>query len=146
MIIKHSILLLTTLLSGCATIVTETANLSEKPDGVRVFPQIILLAVDEDAKESTIFSLPDSSRAYDIKPLTILAKHEFNIKLNENGGLSELTSNQDTTAILTFLKDVADVAAKSASSGLVSSQSIKGTFGLKTGMYKLADSGKFIRQ
>lgn len=134
------------LISGCATITTEKANLAEEPNGVRIYPQSVFLAVDEQQNETTLLILPDFQRAYDVKPLTILSKQEFNIKMTDTGSISELASNQDTTAILTFVKDVADIAAKAASSGVVSSSPIKGTFGLKSGLYRLTDEGKFIKQ
>ncbi|MDO8334800.1 MAG: hypothetical protein Q7T35_09050 [Nitrosomonas sp.] len=135
------IVLIITLLTGCATIITEKADLTKAPSGVRIYPQIVYLAVDTQEKKSTLMYLPDNARAYDIKPLTILAKQDFKIEVEE-GQLKSLTSNQDTTAFLTFLKEAAQMAAKAAGAP-VSATVINGTFGLASGLYKLGDDGHF---
>lgn len=129
------------MLASCATIITEKANLAKEPKGVRIYPQIVYLAVDTQEKKSTLMYLPDSSRAYDIKPLTIFAKQDFKIEVEE-GQLKSLTSNQDTTAFLSFLKEAAQMAAKAAGAP-VSATVINGTFGLASGLYKLGDDGLF---
>ena len=99
------------LIFGCATIITEKADLTQKPEGIRVYPPKVYLFVDTDEKRTTLAYLPDYTQAYDVKPLTVLAKHDFKIEV-EDGQVKALTSNQDTTAFLTFLKGAADLAAK----------------------------------
>ena len=131
----------TVVVSGCATIVTNKANLNETPKGVRIYPPKVYLLVDTGVNKTTIVYLPDYSRAYDIKPLTIFAKQDFKIETDE-GQLKALTANQDTTAMLTFLKEAAALAAKAAGVA-VSSTVINGTFGLESGIYQLGDDGVF---
>lgn len=131
------------LLVGCATIVTEKADLTKQPDGIRVYPPKVYLLVDTKAEKTTLVYVPDYSRAYDVKPLTILAKHDFKIEVEE-GQVKTLTSNQDTTAFLSLIKEGATLAAKGAGVG-VSSSVINGTFGLETGIYRLDDDGVFRR-
>lgn len=131
------------LFTGCATIITEKADLAKAPNGVRIFSQLVYLAVDEQEKKSTLMYLPDNTRAYDIKPLTFLAKQDFKVEVEE-GQLKSLLSNQDTTAFLTFLKEAAQMAAKAAGAP-VSATVINGTFGLKSGLYRLGDDGLFSR-
>jgi hypothetical protein len=129
--------------TACATITTHRANLAEKPDGVRVYPSKVYLFVDEEQHQTTIVYAPDFSRAYDIKPLTVLAKQDFKIEM-EDSQLKTLTSNQDTTSIIELFKTAAQLGAKAAGLG-VSAGSIKGTFGLKSGIYVLNDDGVFQR-
>ncbi len=131
------------LLSGCATIVTHQAKLSERPDGIRVYPPKVYLMVDTAEKKSTLSFLPDYARAYDVKPRTFLAQQDFKIELDE-GQLKSLTANQDTTALVGVLKDSAAQAAKAAATG-VSASVINGTFGLESGIYRLEDDGVFRR-
>ena len=130
------------LFSGCATIITNTADLTKAPNGVRVYPPKVYLLVDTNEKKTTLAYLPDYSRAYDVKPLTVLAKQDFKIEVEE-GQVKSLASNQDTTAILTFMKEAATLAAKAAGAA-VSSSVINGTFGLPSGIYCLNDQGVFV--
>lgn len=127
--------------AGCATVETELAKLPEAPKGVRVYPPRVCLLVDAAEKKSVLAYLPDYRRAYDVKPLTIFAKHDFKVELEE-GQLKTLQSNQDTTAFLTFMKDAGTLAAKAAGVGL-SSQVISGTFGFDTGVHCMKDDGTF---
>lgn len=131
-------------LTGCSTIVTEKAVLSAAPKGVRIYPPAVYFLVDTTEKKTTIAYLPDYQRAYDVKPLTILAKQDFKVDLDE-GQLKSLTANQDTTAFLSFLKEAGVMAAKAAGVG-VSSTVISGTFGLTSGVYRLGDDGKLAVQ
>ncbi len=128
---------------GCSTIVTHKADLNAVPRGVRVYPPKVYLLVDTKENESTLAYLPDYSQAYDIKPMTILAKQDFKIEMDD-GQLKSVTSNQDSIAILTFVKDSANLAAKAAGVA-VSSSVIKGTFGLESGIYRLDGDGIFRR-
>lgn len=126
---------------GCATIVTKKADLAKKPKGIRIYPPSVYLFVDEAEKKSTLAYAPDYKRAYDIKPVTIFANQQFNVEIEE-GQLKKLALNQDTTAILTFLQGAAELGAKAAGVG-VSSKTINGTFGLKSGVYRMDDNGVF---
>jgi hypothetical protein len=135
------IVLCSSLLTGCTTLVTHRAKLDERPDGIRVYPPKIYLMVDTAERKSTLSYLPDYSRAYDVKPRTFLAQQDFKIELDE-GQLKALTANQDTTALMGIIKDSAAQAAKAAATG-VSSSVINGTFGLVSGIYRLEDDGVF---
>ncbi len=126
-------------LTGCSTFATKKADLSQAPDGVRIYPPRVCLFVDETEKRSTLAYLPDYRRAYDIKPITVVAKQDFKVELEE-GQLKVLTSNQDTTALLTFIKEAGTLAAKAAGVG-VSAQVLNGTFGFKSGIYCMNDEG-----
>ena len=136
-------------MGGCATVITEKADLSSEPNGVRIYPPKVYLMVDENAGstgkgQTTLAYLPDFGKAYDVKPLTIFSKQDFKIELDE-GQLKSLTSNQDTTSILTFFQGAAQLAAKAAGVG-VSAQIINGTFGLTSGIYVLEDDGTTLQK
>lgn len=126
---------------GCADIVTQKANLNDTPDGIRIYQPKVYILVDAEKGRSVIMYAPDYQRAYDIKPRAILAKNDFSVELNE-GQMSKLTSNQDSTALLTFLEAASNTAAK-ALGAPVSAEHIEGTFGLPSGIYQLHDDGTF---
>lgn len=136
-----SILLL--IISGCAGMSTYTA-LPNEPRGVRVYPQKIYLLVDKEKNKSKMISLPDFKNAYDIKPWAILSKHNFTIKI-EGGNITELTSDQDTSAALTLLQKIAELAAEKApvpkGLGAAAVELDEATFGFETGIYELTDAG-----
>jgi hypothetical protein len=142
---QYSLILITLFLTSCATIVTNTVeqkDLDKAPDGIRVYAPKLYLFVDATKHTSTIVNLPDYKRAYDIKPLTVFAKNDFNIKM-EVGQVSDLTSNQDTTAFLEFIKGAAQMAVKAG--GLPAALStVDGDFGFKSGVYTLSDDGKWV--
>ena len=118
------------LLSACSTIQTvKVSDPNSAPDGVRVFPPKVYLAVDKQNVLSQVYVLPDYQRAYDIKPIRIWSKNDFSVELDD-GKLSKLTSNEDTTAILTFINQAGQAAAKGAGIPVAGSAAIKGTFGL----------------
>lgn len=124
---------------GCATIVTKkVADITAEPEGIRVYPPKLYLFVDAGVNESNLVTAPDFGNAYDVKPLTILSKHDFKLEVDD-GVVKALTSSQDTTAFLTFFKEAAQMAAKGAGLG-VSKNTFKGTFGLQTGIYVLDPS------
>lgn len=136
--------LLALLSLGCSTFrVSGVTDLNSSPDGVRVYAPRILVMVDgtvEPTPQTQIVTLPDPCRAYDVKPLTILAKQDFKIELDDGTQLKSLTSNQDTTAFLTFVSGAASTAAK-ALGAPVGVQTISGTFGLRDGVYSYTDAG-----
>ena len=137
---------LATGLLGCATIWTKKADLAAAPEGVRVYPPKLCILVDakvNSGEGSTIIAyVPDFSRAYDVKPVTVLAKQDFKLELEE-GQVKALTSNQDTTAFLEFLKEAAQLAAKAAGAGVSASAPAKGTFGFSAGVHCMKDDGTF---
>lgn len=131
------------LFAGCATIRTEkVTDLNSRPEGVRVYPPKIYLAVDQPNNKSQVFVLPDYQRAYDVKPLTILAKNDFSIELDD-GKISKLTSNQDTTGILTFINQAGQAAAKGAGLPVGGATAVDANFGLASGIWQLGDDGVF---
>jgi hypothetical protein len=138
----HRILLMSVLassLGACATFTTDKADLDKEPNGVRIYAPKVYLMVDESQHRTTIALLPDYTRAYDVRPWTILSKQDFKIEL-EDGQLKTLTENADTTAILKFITDAAQLGAKAA--GLpVSNSIVTGTFGLPSGVYTVTDDG-----
>jgi len=141
---KHTALLVlvTLFLASCATITTRSVRrdqLDSAPEGVRVYAPKVYLFVDAVAHKSTLANLPDYGRAYDVKPLTIFAKQDFNIK-TDVGQPTDVTSNQDTTAFLTFVQGAAQMAVKAG--GLPASiTTMDGDFGLASGVYALGEDG-----
>jgi len=144
--------------SGCATIETTKVN---DPDsevkGVRVNvpPKTYFLFVDTAANQTTIIGFPTLGNIYDIKPNTMFGKQDFTLKLGDNGELTELLANQDTTGILSFFEgmakvgaDLAKAAGKAAAPPALRNleiQTIGGTFGLPGGYYRYTKEG-FVKQ
>lgn len=128
---------------GCAAIKTSKANLNEAPRGVRVYPPAVYLFVDK-ARGSQYVVAPDYSRAYDVKPLTVFARQDFGLELND-GVLAQYSGNQDTTGPLSFLQKGTELGAKAAGVS-VSQVNLPGNFGFPDGLYKLnPDTGRFDR-
>jgi hypothetical protein len=130
-------------ISGCAGMSTYTA-LPNEPRGVRVYPPKIYLLVDKDKTKCKLVSLPDFKNAYDVKPWAFLSKHDFTIKI-EGGKITELTSNQDTSAALTLLQKLAELAAEKAPGPKGPEPSAieldDVTFGFESGIYELTEAG-----
>jgi hypothetical protein len=130
--------------AGCATIVTQPADLARAPEGVRVYPPQVCFLVDtraNDGEGSTVIAyLPDFDRAYDVRPLTVLARQELRIEL-EQGRLAALTSSQDTSPLLSLLGKTAELAA--AGVGVSTSAPLRGRFGFGDGVHCLRDDGSF---
>jgi hypothetical protein len=126
--------------TGCATIVTHKADLDAGPDGVRVYPPRLYLFIG-DGKTTPVY-FPDYKQAYDIKPLTILAKQEFTVEL-EDGKLKKVTANQDTTALQSLLAKAIEKAPAMMTKGAEAQTfpAIQGQFGLSPGIYRLDDDG-----
>jgi hypothetical protein len=142
-VLKTMIALTLLVLLGCATIrTTPVRNLSDPPEGVRVYPPKIYLLVDNEQHQSTIALLPDYEHAYDIRPLTVFAKNNVSIE-TDDGQIKKFSDDQDTSGFLTFLYQAGQAAARGA--GLpVSTQVIKGTFGLPDGIYTIGERGAFV--
>src|SRR4030042_5655511 len=107
-----AIILLLLVVIGCAGVSTHPARPNE-PHAIRVYPQKIYLLVDRERNSSQLVSLPDVKNAYDIKPWSFLSKHDFTIKIEE-AQVKDLTSNQDSSAALSLLQKIVDLAAKAA--------------------------------
>ena len=134
--------------SGCAGIKTYPARPNE-PHGIRVYPQKIYLLVDKEKNVSQLVSLPDIKNAYDIKPWSILSKHDFTIKIEE-AQVKELESNQDSSAALSFLQKIVELAAKTAEKAMeegagraVADVKFGSSLGFDTGIYELSETGTF---
>jgi hypothetical protein len=136
-----ALLLLSCVAVSCATLRTYPADLSAKPKGVRIYPPKVYLLVDAEKGRSHLIYLPDFERAYDVAPLAVLAEHQFAVEV-DGGLLRSLTSKQDPTAFLTFVKEAGTVGAEAAGVP-VTKETFEGTFGLPTGIYLLNDHGKF---
>jgi len=128
--------------AGCATIVTREADLARAPEGIRVYPPKVCLLVDTGANATVIATFPDLARAYDVKPLTILARQDWKLEL-EGGQLTALAANQDTSAFPRFLTEAAQVAAGAAGAGVSASGALEGTFGFDDGVHCMRDDGSF---
>jgi len=128
-------------ISGCAGICIYPAR-SNEPRGIRVYPQKVYLLVG--AQNSKFVSLPDVKNGYDIKPWSFLSKHDFDIKIEE-GQLKELSSNQDTTAALTLVQKIVELAAKAAEPGIkaIPAGELGSSFGFHPGIYELTETGVF---
>jgi hypothetical protein len=148
-IIFRILILLLLVANGCAGISTYPAR-SNDPQGIRVYPQKIYLFVDHEKKESKIISLPDIKSAYDIKPWSFLAKHDFKITITD-AQVQELTSNQDSSAALSLLQKIVELAETAAKGEVIpggkASALIDFTsdFGLDSGIYELDENGVFKR-
>jgi len=127
---------------GCATLVTREADLAKAPDGIRIYPPKVCLLVDTGANATVIATFPDLSRAYDVKPLTVLAKQELKLEL-DGGRLASFAASQDTTAFPRLLTEAAALAAGAAGAGVAASGALEGTFGFDDGVHCLRDDGRF---
>jgi hypothetical protein len=138
-------------IGGCAGMSTYPAHPNEA-NGIRVYPQKIYLLVDKESKSSKLISLPDVKNAYDVKPWSFLSKHDFTIKI-EDAQIKELTSDQDSSAALSLLQkivelagEVAKEAAKGGSGGkAVADIDFKSSLGFDTGVYELTEKGMFVK-
>ncbi|MGA2318467.1 MAG: hypothetical protein ABSG71_19125 [Thermodesulfobacteriota bacterium] len=105
--------------SGCAGISTYPAR-SNEPRGIRVYPQKIYLLVGDN-------------------------KSKFVSLKIEEAQLKELTSNQDTTAALSLVQKIVELAAKAAEPGIKAMPVIEfeSSIGFKAGIYELSETGLF---
>jgi hypothetical protein len=132
-------------LSGCATVWTDQPESGEEPNGVRIYPPKTYFFVSSKDNVTNIVTLPDYANAYDVNPLTLIAKQEFSLELND-GMLSKYSTKQDTTSLIELIKAAADVAKETtAPAGKLATQSLAGTFGLSDGIYVLTEKGAFLK-
>jgi len=91
-------------------------------------------------KYSMIHYAPDYNRAYDVKPFTFLAKHDFILDI-DNGQLQSFTAFQQSMISLA-MPDFGSNRTKVPSAPGGPTQ-IEGTFGLAPGIYEMQQSGEF---
>jgi hypothetical protein len=144
----YALILLLLVVSGCAGMSTYPARPNEV-NGIRVYPLKIYLLADKENKISRLVSLPDVKNAYDVKPWSFLSKHDFTIKI-EGAQVKELTSNQDSSAALSLLQKIVEVAGKVAEKAAgapgakaVAEVEFPSYLGFETGIYELSDMGLF---
>jgi hypothetical protein len=97
--------------SGCAMISTSGAdlskdsngNLDKDPKGIRVYPTRVYLLVDNDDVRFEFW--PDYTCAYSVRPIAFFGSNDFRIEL-ENGQITKISSNMDTTASLELMKEL----------------------------------------
>lgn len=149
LIVCGALISLSLVVSGCAGISTHPSR-PNQANGIRVYPQKIYLLVDKESKSSKLVSLPDVKNAYDVKPWSFLSKHDFTVKIEE-AQVKELSSDQDSSAALSLLQKIVELAgeaakeaAKAAAGGkAVADIDIKSSLGFDTGIYELSETGVF---
>jgi hypothetical protein len=149
LIVCCALILLLLVVIGCAGMSTHPARPNEAY-GIRVYPQKIYLLVDKEKNSSQLVSLPDVKNAYDIKPWSFLSKHDFTLKIEE-AQVKELSSNQDSSAALSFLQKIVEVAGKVAEKAAegqgggkaVADVKFGSSLGFNTGIYELTETGMF---
>jgi len=94
-----------------------------------------------DSGSGTIAHLPDYRNGYDIKPKAFLMKQEFTMKMT-GGQITELTDNQDPTAVLALIQGVAQKAMEAAIPKPVAAETV--SVKLPPGIYVLdKETGNF---
>ncbi len=143
--------LVITVFLGCEAIVTTKAAppkdggvgyLTENPEGIRVYPTRVYLIVTNEGY--TIEYWPDYRQAYDIKPRVYLSKNDFKIQI-KNGQVESLNSNTDTTDIAkTVIETIPKVMVPISGEIKKAGEPTRAvSIGLKPGVYRLEDDGKF---
>ncbi|MFC1805559.1 hypothetical protein ACFL09_01085 [Planctomycetota bacterium] len=74
------------------------------------------VGVDVEEFKTDTFIGPDLESYYEVAPYSLFAKSEFTVKLAD-GLLTEATENLDTTALLDFIKQMAQMAADAQKTG-----------------------------
>ena len=121
---------------GCAGFVT-----SNDMQGIEVYRPAYCFVVSE--TNASVFTCPNLASSYEIKPRSFLARNDFSVELS-SGMLEKASDELDTTAILTFLKDASEIAARAAGSA-VAEASVDGGIGLEPGFYFWDGSGPLTR-
>lgn len=128
------------LTTGCSGLKITPAGVNTPPNGIRVYPPKTYLFVN-DSGAGTIAYLPDYQNGYDIKPKAFLMKQEFTMKMT-GGQITELTDNQDPTAVLALIQGVAQKAMEAVNPIPVSADTI--SVKLPPGIYVLnKETGNF---
>jgi len=97
--------------------------------------------VDREQSRSQLVYAPDPESAYDVKPVSFLAEHDFKMDL-EAGQVKSFTSNANPAAILGLFKEATDIAAGAGLGRGTTDTTLEGTFGLEEGIYVLRN-GRF---
>jgi hypothetical protein len=132
-------------LGGCAGI----------SHGIKVYPQKIYLFVNRDTQNpekdtSRIVSLPDLKNGYEVKPWSFMSKHNFTVKIAE-AQVTEVTSDQDSTAALALLQKIVEVGGQlglealkqGAAAKAVADIDMGSSLGLPSGIYEFDEKGMF---
>ncbi|MFN3132443.1 hypothetical protein [Roseibium sp.] len=98
------------MVSGCAYVTAVPYDDPLGVDGIKIPEQIPLLVVTGTSTNVIYATNPNKGTA--IQFGAFLAKHDFNAKFN-GGTLSEIASNQDTTALALKLVELVNTAAQS---------------------------------
>ena len=126
---------------GCASVTTTPASPGDPPNGIRIHPTRVYLFVDVEQSRSQLIYAPDPETAYDVKPVSFLAEHDFKMDI-EAGQVKSLTSNANPAAILALFKEATDIAAGAGLGRGTTDTTLEGTFGLEDGIYVLRN-GRF---
>ena len=126
---------------GCASVSTTPASPDDPPNGIRIHPTRVYLFVDREQSRSQLVYAPDPESAYDVKPVSFLAEHDFKMDI-EAGQVKSLTSNANPAAILALFKEATDIAAGAGIGRGTTDTTLEGTFGLEEGIYVLRN-GRF---
>lgn len=133
-------------LAGCAeTTITpiDYADRSPKTRGLRVYDPKPLLVVT--SNNTSVVFVPDFNRAYAVTFHAFLSKNNVTIKTTD-GALTELSSDLDTTQILSFFESLGKEALAQAKDLKALGTSVDGTIPDKQGVYEFVfdQSGSFV--
>lgn len=99
-----------TFLYGCANVTAIPVNSNSEVSGIRIYDVKPLLVIS--GSNTSLIMVPNYNRAYALSFSSFLAKHDFEADF-QNGFISKIKSNQDTTAIAEALIELVQEAAKS---------------------------------
>ena len=97
-------------LPACANVTAVPVKGNSPVAGIRIYEVKPLLVVSGDSV--SLLMVPNYNRAYALRFSTFLAKHDFEAEF-QNGFLTKLKSNQDTTAVAVALIQLIEEAVKS---------------------------------
>ncbi len=101
-------------IAGCAGVTAVPAPPGSTVQGIRIFEQKPLLIVS--GQQISVAFVPNTSRAYALQFYSFLAKHDLTAGFSASGSLSNLTSNQDTTAVAVALVNLVSKAVETGNS------------------------------
>jgi len=143
-----------TLYSAWIAVLLTVCGCAGISHGVKVYPQKVYLFVHNDPSDSSksaskIVSLPDIKNGYEIKPWSFMSKHTFTVKVAE-AQVTEVTSDQDSTASLALLQKIVEVGGQlglealkqGAAAKAVAEIDMGSSLGLSSGVYEFNEMGK----
>lgn len=132
-------------ISGCAYVDVKSTKGRPQLSGLRVYAPKTLIVVNGTGVSSLV--IPDCSKEYAIRFGSFLAKNDVTLEI-ENGMLSKLENNQDSTALpLKLLEAVSSAAAAGQSLGTAFSEKVDGGLVDRFGVYELScDDGTLKSQ